>query len=717
MSSSSDEVAADFKDALQDLKLNSRPEISNLTVIAKENTEYAQAISQELENHIRTTRPEWKLPALYVLDSIVKNVGTPYTVYLGRNLYRTFMDAYLVINEATRKAMEGLLRTWKQPVPDSMDPHPVFSPEVTGDIENALNKFRSAVQATPVARPMHALPPRPATNTIWRNTPTPPQNGARYAAPQDPRARQQFPSTAQYGNYQTQVPGQNSHAAPQSSSSPMSSNDLEDLKAEVGKLISNSQQAFAYSPSDTALQTKLNALLQLKKVLDTQTLPPQQLEAVRMQVRNLAPPSTPVPAPTPNPPSLPNFMPQVPFPQMIQSPLQSANSAFLPPASAPLNLAQLLANARPPTLPVTAASPTPPVPATPAGPNLADLLRAVSSPAQSSSTPALAPFFPPPFPAPSAVSTPIQIPVISAPAPAPAPPLPPPPAPAPAPTANLAELLAQFSKPPPAHPPAPVVQPAQNALPTFSPQLPPAPPVQGSAEWLLNALKGLPLPGTPTGPTPSVSEPMTRQSSVPTNVLGEIELTTASLKQPRFHLISRLYEAYPNLCSTCGRRFEATPQGKEKKARHMDWHFKVKDPDAAKRGIHRSWYISEKEWVDYREMDETSPDQINSGASGSATAVKKQAKDRYVHVPQDTAMGQAPCPICQEKFDPQWLVEANDFVWMDALQVGGKIYHATCYEEYSKGAGIAMPSTPDSVLGKRKAEVGTPASGKKVRAH
>jgi hypothetical protein len=49
-----DEVAADFRDALQDLKLNSRPEISNLTIIAKENTEHAQAISRELENHIRT---------------------------------------------------------------------------------------------------------------------------------------------------------------------------------------------------------------------------------------------------------------------------------------------------------------------------------------------------------------------------------------------------------------------------------------------------------------------------------------------------------------------------------------------------------------------------------------------------------------------------------------------------------------------------------------
>lgn len=56
MSLPSAEVAADFRDALQDLKLNSRPEIANLTVIAKENTEHAQAIARELENHIKTVR-------------------------------------------------------------------------------------------------------------------------------------------------------------------------------------------------------------------------------------------------------------------------------------------------------------------------------------------------------------------------------------------------------------------------------------------------------------------------------------------------------------------------------------------------------------------------------------------------------------------------------------------------------------------------------------
>lgn len=96
--------------------------------------------------------------------------------------------------------------------------------------------------------------------------------------------------------------------------------------------------------------------------------------------------------------------------------------------------------------------------------------------------------------------------------------------------------------------------------------------------------------------------------------------------------------------------------------------------------------------------------------------VKKATKDKYVSVP-DIALGRAPCPICQEEFKDHWLVEENDFVWMDAVKVNGRIYHATCWEEYSKGAGIATPSTPDSVLGKRKAEVSTPASGKKVRAY
>jgi pre-mRNA cleavage complex 2 protein Pcf11 len=130
--------------------------------------------------------------------------------------------------------------------------------------------------------------------------------------------------------------------------------------------------------------------------------------------------------------------------------------------------------------------------------------------------------------------------------------------------------------------------------------------------------------------------------------MEQIELTTASMKKPRLHLISQLYEAKPNICATCGRRFDATAESKEKKARHMDWHFKVKDPDASKRGVHRSWYIGEKEWIDYREVDETASPNEHAATSAN-NKPKKQAKDRYISVPQDPTLVSAPCPICQEK--------------------------------------------------------------------
>jgi hypothetical protein len=47
------EVAEDYKLALEDLTSNLRHEISNLTLIARENTEHAHAISEVLIDHIK----------------------------------------------------------------------------------------------------------------------------------------------------------------------------------------------------------------------------------------------------------------------------------------------------------------------------------------------------------------------------------------------------------------------------------------------------------------------------------------------------------------------------------------------------------------------------------------------------------------------------------------------------------------------------------------
>ena len=54
-------VSEDFADSLRDLTQNNRYEISNLTIIAKENTEHAQAISKALESHIKTVRHQFAM--------------------------------------------------------------------------------------------------------------------------------------------------------------------------------------------------------------------------------------------------------------------------------------------------------------------------------------------------------------------------------------------------------------------------------------------------------------------------------------------------------------------------------------------------------------------------------------------------------------------------------------------------------------------------------
>jgi pre-mRNA cleavage complex 2 protein Pcf11 len=76
---------------------------------------------------------------------------------------------------------------------------------------------------------------------------------------------------------------------------------------------------------------------------------------------------------------------------------------------------------------------------------------------------------------------------------------------------------------------------------------------------------------------------------------------------------------------------------------------------------------------------------------------------QYLAVPDDPALANSVCPICQEKFEMKWLDEAQEFVWMDAKQLGDRIYHASCHAEATKDTVKRL--TPEPVLGKRKAEV------------
>lgn len=136
----------------------------------------------------------------------MKNVGTPYTLFFGRQLYATFMEAYALVDNNVRRKMDEMLKTWKEPVPGSMDTRPVFPPEVTRPIENALIKaktsflqahqehMRSQQQLTNRGRQM-------SSQTPYRETSTP-QNLYRQPQPQPQHQQPQIPVS--HSNYSAQ---------------------------------------------------------------------------------------------------------------------------------------------------------------------------------------------------------------------------------------------------------------------------------------------------------------------------------------------------------------------------------------------------------------------------------------------------------------------------------------------------------------------------------
>jgi pre-mRNA cleavage complex 2 protein Pcf11 len=155
-----------------------------------------------------------------LLDSIVKNVGTPYTLFLGRHLYGTFMEAYALADNGVRQRMEVMLKTWKKPVPGSIDTRPVFPPEVTGPIENALIKARTSAMEAHQQYSRSQPPgvrPRPGSAAAYRDTPTPP-NGARQATP----SSQQFLNPPNSFGTVPQYPPQQSHHPQQYLQQPVS---------------------------------------------------------------------------------------------------------------------------------------------------------------------------------------------------------------------------------------------------------------------------------------------------------------------------------------------------------------------------------------------------------------------------------------------------------------------------------------------------------------
>ncbi|KAG6036528.1 hypothetical protein E4U41_005630 [Claviceps citrina] len=678
MAAEADEVAEDYRHALEDLSSNMRFEISNLTVIARENTEHALAIAEVLQQHILKAPPSKKLPSLYVLDSIVKNVGTPYTLYFGRNLFKTFMESYAVVDSAVRRKMEEMLRTWKDPVPGSMDTRPVFSHELVRPIEIALMKARAATmpqQSSIPGRPRSAMMPH-------RNTPTPPgmrgqgvppgvypqpqypyTNGGRPGEPALYSGPPQFPvhSSTHQAAGSTPVSFQPPLAGPYGPAGAVLpvGISVETLSNDIQNLIVAMKAEFAQNPHDASIQNRLRALLDLQGIVQRTSLPPDQLELIKNKVTELAAVTRKAPS-AQNSALVPGYMPPhfasvTPSPALApeQKPQVTLDSLLGPGAMAALMARQATASQA-----ATSAAPTPP-PFTATRPIQSSSSSSSSSPSGYAGAAAAKP--PPPNPL------------------------------------ALLDQLRQAGM-------LPSGTGTRTGTSTLAAGGPPPPPV--------------PQPILPPNISSILASARAAVSHQGLAVINHGSLDEAALKQQyRPDAIAALFENLGPPCTQCGRRFRNDEEGRRKKMAHMDWHFRVhqRTTEAEKRGTHRSWYVDHQDWLRSREVVDS--EHVAAPEDGAKQASEADARPKYIPVPDPASGTNTVCPICQEKFENKWLDTAQEWVWLDAVLVGNRAYHASCHAEATRdreGTPVSSRRTPEPVLGKRKAE--SSISSPKVRS-
>jgi len=173
-----------------------------------------------------------------------------------------------------------------------------------------------------------------------------------------------------------------------------------------------------------------------------------------------------------------------------------------------------------------------------------------------------------------------------------------------------------------------------------------------------------------------------------------ISLTNDAIHKPHPEFIESIYEFLSYQCKQCGRRYykneeETDNDSEEKILSHLDWHFRQNRrlKNKSKQTLCRGWQdISEDDWINSKTVEGkfTTPtffqfDTTNTENEDSENNEKEKETIKYLPCDDGTPKK---CFVCNEDFEKHWHEDEEEWMFKNAIEKEGKVFHPSCYSDY-----------------------------------